>query len=493
MLAQQNPLFRAGVRRARGRARHPRDRGRSRTRRGRTPDDRDLVYLLAAQYKKAGRYEDAAALYRDVAARSSPSDSVALNNLANLEFAGGEFQAAIARYKQGIESGPPPPDGARRSTTTSRWRTCSGSSTSRPRRRARRPTGWPAASSRSYDSLWKYDKGDYAVVDLGLTPDEAVGEVPGTPQGVRQKNVAGTGPRRPADGPALAAASLQPLHRLPARVRRGRVRRCARWRGPRMFTHALPEVRHAVLPALPPRHGGRRPVHAVPPPVRGARRRLRSRAQPEAARGAEGGRRGATASSASSRCVVPGAGHVYAQKTLLGLLLVVRVVAASLAAACWPAACCRSPRPRPRSRQPWGLGVAAVLLLLVVYVAANRARPDFEVAHARGASRPRPRRAPLRPRSAMALEGTIKDFGLPDIFQLIGLQRKTGLLTLKNEKDSVTVTFENGMVVRPTPRTKRLEDRLGNVLVKQGKLTQGAARRGAADPEGRPCSGWATC
>ena len=47
----------------------------------------------------------------------------------------------------------------------------------------------------------------------------------------------------------------------------------------------------------------------------------------------------------------------------------------------------------------------------------------------------------------MALEGTIKDFGLPDIFQLIGLQRKTGLLTLKHEKDEVTVAFENGMVV----------------------------------------------
>ena len=41
----------------------------------------------------------------------------------------------------------------------------------------------------------------------------------------------------------------------------------------------------------------------------------------------------------------------------------------------------------------------------------------------------------------MALEGTIRDFGLPDIFQLIGLQRKTGVLTLKNEKDKVTVTF----------------------------------------------------
>ena len=72
----------------------------------------------------------------------------------------------------------------------------------------------------------------------------------------------------------------------------------------------------------------------------------------------------------------------------------------------------------------------------------------------------------------MALEGTIRDFGLPDIFQLIGLQRKTGILTLKNEKDQVTVAFENGMVVAADSSTKRLEDRLGNVLVKQGKLTK---------------------
>jgi hypothetical protein len=74
----------------------------------------------------------------------------------------------------------------------------------------------------------------------------------------------------------------------------------------------------------------------------------------------------------------------------------------------------------------------------------------------------------------MALEGTIRDFGLPDIFQLIGLQRKTGLLTLTNEKDgeSVTVTFENGMVVMADSSARRLEDRLGNVLVKQGKVAR---------------------
>jgi hypothetical protein len=72
----------------------------------------------------------------------------------------------------------------------------------------------------------------------------------------------------------------------------------------------------------------------------------------------------------------------------------------------------------------------------------------------------------------MALEGTIKDFGLPDIFQLIGLQRKTGHLTLKNDKEQLVVAFENGMVVNADSAQKRTEDRLGNVLVKQGKLTK---------------------
>jgi len=72
----------------------------------------------------------------------------------------------------------------------------------------------------------------------------------------------------------------------------------------------------------------------------------------------------------------------------------------------------------------------------------------------------------------MALEGTIKDFGLPDIFQLIGLQRKTGHLRLRNAQEEVTVTFEGGMVVMADSTAKRLEDRLGGVLVKQGKISR---------------------
>jgi hypothetical protein len=52
------------------------------------------------------------------------------------------------------------------------------------------------------------------------------------------------------------------------------------------------------------------------------------------------------------------------------------------------------------------------------------------------------------------------------------LQRKTGLLTLRNDKETVTVIFENGMVVMADSSSKRLEDRLGNVLVKQAKLSK---------------------
>lgn len=70
----------------------------------------------------------------------------------------------------------------------------------------------------------------------------------------------------------------------------------------------------------------------------------------------------------------------------------------------------------------------------------------------------------------MALRGTLKDFALPDIFQLIGMQRKSGLLTLKGERETVTVIFDNGMVVLADSTVRRLDDLLGNVLVRQGKL-----------------------
>src|SRR5213593_1520332 len=77
----------------------------------------------------------------------------------------------------------------------------------------------------------------------------------------------------------------------------------------------------------------------------------------------------------------------------------------------------------------------------------------------------------------MALEGTLRDFSLADIFQLIGLQRKTGVLTLRSKDDTVTVTFLDGKVVGADSLSHRLENRLGHVLMKSGLLTQDQLNR----------------
>lgn len=71
----------------------------------------------------------------------------------------------------------------------------------------------------------------------------------------------------------------------------------------------------------------------------------------------------------------------------------------------------------------------------------------------------------------MALQGTLRDFSLADIFQLIGLQKKTGVLTLKSGQEVVTVSFLDGNVVAADSLRRRLEDRLGTVLVKTGQIS----------------------
>jgi hypothetical protein len=71
----------------------------------------------------------------------------------------------------------------------------------------------------------------------------------------------------------------------------------------------------------------------------------------------------------------------------------------------------------------------------------------------------------------MALEGTLRDFSLADIFQLIGLQRKTGVLTLRGPEDTVSVTFLDGKVVGADSLNRKMETRLGHVLIRNGTLT----------------------
>lgn len=73
----------------------------------------------------------------------------------------------------------------------------------------------------------------------------------------------------------------------------------------------------------------------------------------------------------------------------------------------------------------------------------------------------------------MALEGTIREFGLADIFQLIGLQKKTGILFLKGGESTVNISFEDGMVVKTEDSEKREKYQIGRILINRGQITEG--------------------
>jgi len=72
----------------------------------------------------------------------------------------------------------------------------------------------------------------------------------------------------------------------------------------------------------------------------------------------------------------------------------------------------------------------------------------------------------------VGLEGTLKVFSLTEIFQMLGLQRKTGILSVEGEDDAITISFLEGQVVAAESRSHRLENRLGNLLLRGGHVTQ---------------------
>ena len=74
----------------------------------------------------------------------------------------------------------------------------------------------------------------------------------------------------------------------------------------------------------------------------------------------------------------------------------------------------------------------------------------------------------------MALEGTLRDFALTDILQLISQQKKTGLLTLRGSGDTVILGFDDGALVSAESQARRLDTRLGTLLVKTRSLSPDA-------------------
>jgi hypothetical protein len=91
------------------------------------------------------------------------------------------------------------------------------------------------------------------------------------------------------------------------------------------------------------------------------------------------------------------------------------------------------------------------------------------------------------------LSGNLSDFGIADVFQLIGQQRKTGALELRSGKARAYLTFDRGLVVSAGVGTGRVGelDPLADRLVRSGQLTREradeatAAARAAAQPLAR--------
>ena len=74
---------------------------------------------------------------------------------------------------------------------------------------------------------------------------------------------------------------------------------------------------------------------------------------------------------------------------------------------------------------------------------------------------------------SVALRGNLEDFGIADVFQLIGQQRKTGILELRGDGARVELRFDGGAVVSAAPLRADPHDALGEMLVRCGLLEPG--------------------
>ncbi len=73
---------------------------------------------------------------------------------------------------------------------------------------------------------------------------------------------------------------------------------------------------------------------------------------------------------------------------------------------------------------------------------------------------------------AVGLNGNLGEFGIAEVFQLIGQQRKTGALELARDAETVQFLFDRGAVVSAAPVGSRPHAALGEMLVRCGQLTR---------------------
>jgi Tfp pilus assembly protein PilF len=350
------------------------------------PEDRDLAYLLGAARRRAGRYEEAAGLYKQLLA-ADPTDAVARNNLANIEFARGSYDAARAGYRAGTGAG------AEAEIAATSYYNLSLAYLQKFEYQA-----YDEAKSNAdrlapglvadYDR-WKYDSRDYAVVDLGLTREQVRDKFAGSESGVAKRNIA-AGPRPPSRRWALAGSLV---NRFAASVGVFALAAflVARWRGPKAFTLHCGRCGTAFCRNchLGQVSGGlcSQCYHlfvmrdGVSGPVRNRKMAEVQRAD---------GRRERVFRVLS--VLSPGAGQVYGGWTFRGAaLLAAWYGVLALIVARWVVPFTEVSR---RLSPPWP-AVAAGLVLLGVWLAANRFRPESDVELPARPARPRRARAAL--------------------------------------------------------------------------------------------------
>jgi hypothetical protein len=72
---------------------------------------------------------------------------------------------------------------------------------------------------------------------------------------------------------------------------------------------------------------------------------------------------------------------------------------------------------------------------------------------------------------SVALHGNLRDFGIGEVFQLIGQQQKTGVLEVSDERTRLRITFEGGAVVYGERAGAYEQAALGDMLVRAGLVT----------------------
>src|SRR2546428_755533 len=72
----------------------------------------------------------------------------------------------------------------------------------------------------------------------------------------------------------------------------------------------------------------------------------------------------------------------------------------------------------------------------------------------------------------MAIEGPLRELGIHDVFQLLDLSRKTGVLRVTSERrhNAVTIYFQDGTII--FAEIKSNPHRLGALLLRTGKITE---------------------